>query len=65
MTTERLQSLDEKFYAEVARHRRRRPNRRVQSIPLPVRRYAAEDEMTAPANARSSRPYVFGHEPLY
>ena len=65
MTSERLQAQDEKFYAEVGRHRRRRPNRRTKPISLTVRRYAAEDEMTAPVNAQSARPYVFGQEPLF
>lgn len=65
MTSARLQAQDEKFYAEVSRHRRRRPNRRANAIPVPVRRYAPADEMTAPANARTARPYVFGQEALF
>lgn len=65
MTSSRLQAQDEKFYAEVGRHRRRRPSRRAMQVPAPVRRYAAEDETPAPANARALRPYVFGQEPLF
>lgn len=64
MASSRLSAQDEKFYASVGRHRRRRPNRRAVQVPVAVRRYSREDEMTEPANARALRPYVYGQEPL-